>query len=136
MASPYNLYNDLVVASAVDASGTANLFATVTSFDRLNGANPVHDLVAALVVAAVTTGPYTVTMVESETTDVASAMTAVSDDDVQGSNPLVLTTDNDNAVHYLGYLGDARFVGFTIDGTGSLGANVLWAAGNPRGNIR
>jgi hypothetical protein len=136
MGSPRNLYSELVVQSAVDAAGTGSAFATIDSFDRLNGGNAVHDLVAALVVAAVTTGPSTVTMVESETTDVASAMTAVSDDDVQGSNPLVLTTDNDNAVHYLGYLGDARFVGFTIDGTGSLGANVLWAAGNPRGNIR
>lgn len=135
MSSSRDLFNQLVVAVGLNAV-TSTGGSAVTSFDRNNGGNPVHDLVAAVSVGTITTGPTTVTMVESDTTDVPSAMTAVDDSEVQGSNPLALTTANDDQVHNLGYLGNKRYVGFTISVTGTAGAlSITHIAGNPRSAI-
>ena len=137
MSSPRGMYNELVVAVGLEYSATSTASdVAVETFDRLNGSNPVHDLVAVIDVDDVI-APVTVTLVESDTTDVASAMTAVADDEVQGGNPLSLTTSNDNGQHVLGYLGDARYVGIQVAGTGYLDDLVVWwLAANPRANVR
>jgi len=138
MGTPRTLYNDLVVALGIDIVATDD-GAGITeeaAFDRYNGGNPVHDLVAVIHVDDVIV-PVTVTMVESDSTDVIAAMTAVADDEVQGGNPLSLTTSNDNGQHVLGYLGDARYVGIQVAGTGYLDDLVVWwLAANPRANVR
>ena len=125
-----SLYNELVVvANAAVDSGDSD----PDGFDRLNGGNPMHDAVAALVVATVT-GTVTASLVESDSTDVASAMDAVDDAAAQGGNPLVLTTANDNQTHYLGYTGTKRYVGVALDGDYLV--EVLWCVAGPRTNVR
>lgn len=136
MGSARTLYNEVVAAIGLDRQDVTAAGATVTSYDRDNSGNPVHDLIALIDVGTITTGPATVTMVESDSTDVASAMTAVDDDEVLGDNPLVLTTSNDAALHKLGYLGNSRYVGFTLSVTGTAGdLQIIHVAGNPRDAI-
>ena len=124
-----SLYNEIVVAaSAAVDSGDSD----PEGFDRFNAGNPLDDAVAALVVATVT-GTVTASLLESDTTDTASAMDAVDASEAQ-NQPLVLTTSNDNATHYLGYLGNKRYVGVALDGDYSV--EVVWCVTGPRTNVR
>jgi len=137
MSSPRNLYNDLVVSAIAPVATSTATSVAVTSFDRLNTDNAVHELVALVDIGTVI-NTVTMTMVESDSTDVPADMTTVSTGEYQGTNPLVIGTGNDNAAFLTGYLGSKRYVGYSMVGsTGIVGDLVVsWLAADPRHNVR
>lgn len=127
MGSPRDLYDTIVVASggpAITADGDAN------EFDRLNGGNPVHDLVvvADVAVGMAGTDSAAITLKHGDSTD---SMSAVESTQVQGDGAA-----SEDGQYVLGYLGDKRFVTAAVDVTGSASVTVTYVAGNPRDTVR
>ena len=125
MGSPRDLYNTIVVASggsAITTDGDAD------EFDRLNGGNPVHDLVVVADVTTTGTASATITLKHGDST---ASMSAVQSTEVQGDG-----TASENGQYVLGYLGDKRFVTAAVDVTGSASVTVTYVAGNPRDTVR
>lgn len=125
MGSPRDLYDTIVVASggtAITADGDAE------EFDRLNGGNPVHDLV---VVADVTTDGTSSAAITLKHGDLTASMSAVESTQVQGDGAA-----SEDGQYVLGYLGDKRFVTAAVDVTGSASVTVTYVAGNPRDTVR
>jgi len=126
MGSPRDLYNTIVVASggsAITADGDAD------EFDRLNGGNPVHDLVVVADVTGITGSDSAVITLKHG--DSTASMSAVASTQVQGDGAA-----SENGQYVLGYLGDKRFVTAAVDVTGSASVTVTYVAGNPRDTVR
>ena len=125
MGSPRDLYNTIVVASGgsvITTDGDAD------EFDRLNGGNPVHDLVVVADVTTAGTASATITRKHGDST---ASMSAVESTQVQGDGAAT-----DDGQYVLGYLGDKRFVTAAVDVSGTVSVTVTYVAGNPRSTVR
>lgn len=132
--------------------GPTDTTKNAATFDRLNTANPVHDVIAIVDVGAWSTdGTATVHLEESDNdsdwTDVAAAdvvvggaTAAAPPSGTVGSDWIINGAADDDAAAIFGYLGDKRYIRVAIDlagqTTGALAAvQVHYVGANPRNMI-
>lgn len=127
MMATVDLYNNLSAATTL-APAVRTESANGTGVD-LQGYEGALVIVQA---GTVTDGTHTIEVQESIDN---STFTAVSDGDLQGTEPAI-TSSNDEAVYEIGYRGTKRYIRAVVTVTGSPSTGGVYGALVVRGNPR